>query len=524
MPDQYAWPSRADVALDRAALVWPGSPAIVSPAGRLTFGELSRRVNQCATALLRAAGTGEVVAVSSVLHPDFAVAYYGAIRAGMVVAPLNPFTRPEALARNLTVCNARVALVDTTMAGTLLRLAESMPALPELVLIGPGSAGQHGIRPLEDLLHEQGGPPAPGREPGASEVACILFTSGTTGQPKAVPLTHRNLAANAVQVAHAHGLRHDSRVVNHLPTFHPMHMSASIEAGAVQVLCTDPDPLAAVGVANEHQATHYYSLPVRLGQLARDPRLPDARLDTVRVILSGGSALPPGTGAVLGRHFGIPVVQGYGLAEASPLTHSDGLTAPRPGSVGRPVIGTECRIVDIESRAVVGCGQLGEVEVRGPQVMSGYLESVQPDSAPSPIGPGGWLSTADVGRVDADGYLFIVDRLKDTFKCDNWLVSPSQVEQGLAVQEAVRDCAVVDLPDELHGSVAAAVIVAKDATDLAGTAAAVADANLRAPDYERIRHAVLTDSIPRSPTGKVERRTLRNLFAGDGARLPLATA
>ncbi len=509
----------ADSALTAAARSWPDRTAIICPPGRLTYRDLDCQASSCAAALRGIAGPGGVVAVFSVLHPDFAVGYYAAIRAGLTVTPLNPFARPEVISRNLAACQASVALVSATAADQVSGLRGVLPALREVIGIGaPDPAGPD----LPGLTELAGGASA-GRQadPEPAPVACILFTSGTTGEPKAVPLTHRNLAANAVQAMVAHQLGPDSITLNHLPTYHPMHLAPAVQAGAMQVLCVDPDPLAAAAMAAEHGATHFYSLPVRLGQLARDPRLAQARMPAARVILSGGSALPLGTAATLSQHLGIPVVQGYGLAEASPLTHSGGPVASRLGSVGRPVIGTECQITDPATGAVLGCGQAGEIQVRGPQVMSGYLAGDGP-SGPPVVSPDGWLPTGDVGRVDADGYLFLIDRLKDTFKCGNWLVSPSEVERWLSAAAAIAECAVLGQPDDLHGEVAAAFIVADGPADPAVVAAAVVAANSRAPEHERIRRATLVSSLPRSPAGKIDRRLLsRDLAAGAGIPVPL---
>jgi long-chain acyl-CoA synthetase len=245
---------------------------------------------------------------------------------------------------------------------------------------------------------------------------------------------------------------------------------------------------------------------VRLAQLAADDRLRGLRLDTVRAILSGGSALAPVAARALTEHFGVPVMQGYGLAETSPLTHCDQPPWPRYGSVGPPVAETECRIVDVTTRAVLPPGEQGEVQVRGPQVMLGYLNAEEP----SPVDADGWLSTGDIGRVDQDGYLFLVDRIKDVFKYDNHLVAPAEIERVLAMHPGVADCVVVDTSDPLHGGVANALVVPRSddvtATELAEFV------NQQVPPYQRLARVILTASIPRAPGGKTSRSTLRDMF------------
>ncbi|GAA0931775.1 hypothetical protein GCM10009558_108360 [Virgisporangium aurantiacum] len=244
--------------------------------------------------------------------------------------------------------------------------------------------------------------------------------------------------------------------------------------------------------------------------MAAHPRLATVAAPALRLILSGGSALAPPVARRLADHFGVPTVQGYGLAETSPLTHSDGPDAPRVGSVGPPVTDTDCRVVSVDTGSPVGTGERGEIQVRGPQVMLGYLDPAQPTG----IDADGWLSTGDVGYQDEDGYLFLVDRLKDTFKCDNYLVSPSEVERVVAAHPWVAECVVVDLPDELSGAVPAAFVVLRpDADPAAAVAELTTFVDGQVPYYQRLRHVELVDALPRSAAGKIQRRDLRTRLA-----------
>ncbi|MER7794450.1 AMP-binding protein [Streptomyces sp. NPDC097640] len=504
----------------RPALVWDGNPG-QTPARRetLDFAGLDLRVSRAAYALRRLLPPGReggsVVAVASVLHPDFAVAYYAAARGGNVVAVVNPLLREEALLHTLSVSEARLALVDAGLYARLAAVRDRLPALREVVLIGPAEPGATGatgpdvpdVPRLDDVLEKRTlvGPPG---TVGPDDVVCVQFTSGTTGLPKAVRLTHRNLVVNAAQIAEAHRVDGGSVALNHLPTYHPMHLNSAVFAGATQVLCAAPDPLDAVAAANRHSATHFYSLPVRLARLATHRALDGLELTTVRQIASGGSALPVRDAVRLAERFGVPVFQGYGLAETSPLTHSDDPARPEPGSVGRPVAGTECRVVDVERRTVSASGEVGEVQVRGPQVMKGYLGG--PDG--TGLEDDGWFSTGDVGRIDEEGRLFLVDRLGDTFKCDNFLVAPAEVEQVLLDHELVREAVVFGLPDPARGALAAALVVLRPgAGGPEATAGAIAAAVAeRLPYYQRPHHIEVVEAIPRNANGKVRRRALRD--------------
>ncbi|MBQ0825029.1 AMP-binding protein [Streptomyces sp. RG38] len=510
MPDDPTALSHVpDVPLDgllrRAAAAVPERTALHTPDQAITYAELDALVDGGAAVIARAAGRpGAAVGVVSSLTPSFAVAYYGTVRAGLVVAIINPFLRGEALTHVLTTASVSVVVAPPETAERVEAIRAGLP--------GPVTV----LSPQEVV---RGGGAWAGAAPDPEAVACIQFTSGTTGDPKAVRLTHRNLVVNAGQIAAVHGLDSTSVTLNHLPLFHPMHLNSAVWAGATQVLAPDPDAALAVETANRQAATHFYSLPVRLAHLAADSRLPDLRLRTVGAVFSGGSALLPVPARTLADHFGIPVVQGYGLAETSPLTHCQRPSRPVPGSVGAVVPGTECRLVDIGTGAPVEAGRPGEVQVRGPQVMRGYLSSAAPA-----VDADGWFSTGDIGHQDPAGNLFLTDRLKDVFKCENWVVSPTEIERTLIRHPAVRDCAVVDHPDPYRGAVAHAFVVLASDTEgrthpesreLADITAYV---NQRLPYYQHLRYIDSVDAVPRSPNGKILRRTLRERV---GALAPL---
>ncbi|QKW21666.1 AMP-binding protein [Kitasatospora sp. NA04385] len=499
---------RLDALPARAAAAHPGRTAVTDGTAALDFAALDARATAVARALAERLDGPGTVAVASALHPDFAVAYYGAARAGQVVAVVNPLIPEIGVRHVLATSRARLAFVDAGLLPKLNAVRADLPDLREVVLIG---GAEDGTTPTLDELVDTA-PADEGWRPPAvdpDDTACIQFTSGTTGLPKAVRLTHRNLTVNAEQIAAAHLLDADAVTLNHLPTYHPMHLNSAVAAAATQVLCTAPEPVDAVHAANTHGATHFYSLPVRLARLAADPALDGLALRTVTRIASGGSALPVEAARTLTERFGIPVFQGYGLAETSPLTHSDDPDHPAHGSVGRPVPGTECRVVDLDSGAELPAGQPGEVQLRGPQVMKGYLGG--PERAPDE-----WFTTGDIGRTDEQGRLFLVDRLGDVFKVDNFLVAPSEVEQALTAHPLVREAVVVGLPDGHGYRVAGALLVLDEPERLAEVLGQV---NAELPYYQRLVHAEAVDTIPRSGNGKIQRRVLGGQFA---ARLGLS--
>lgn len=498
-----------DRALGQMARSAPDKIAIIDRGAVVSYASLDAEVSHRAGLLRRRLPAGRhVVAISSVLSRDFVISFFAVLRSGNVAAPVNPLLYEQALAHNLNAARAALILADEPVADRLRRVRGHLPHLIDVLPLDAGAPAR----------------PDAASEPGDCEyrlpddVACILFTSGTTGDPKTVLLTQANLMVNAGQVVQAHRLGASSVTLNHLPTFHIMHMTSAIVAGATQVLCPEPEPRQGVALANRLGATHYYSLPVRLIKLAADPGLPQLTLETVTMIASGGSALPVAANQVLSRHFGAPVVQGYGLAETSPLTHCDLPGSNVPGSVGRPVALTQCRIVDVASREVLAARATGEVQVRGPQVMLGYLR----DGTAEPVADDGWLSTGDIGWMDDGGRLFLVDRVKDVFKCDNWMVSPAEIERVLADHPLVRESVVVGRPDAASGAVACALVVL-DGGGAADVSSAVREitayVNSRVPYFQQLRHVQAVAEIPRGASGKVRRGELAaqlSAGAGDG--------
>ncbi|MEU0336029.1 class I adenylate-forming enzyme family protein [Streptomyces sp. NPDC006193] len=495
---------RIDSLLERAARLAPQRVALRAGGADWTYAALDAEVTRCAAVLRRRlAALGSVVAIPAIADPVFVTAFYGTSRSGNISVVLNPLWREEGLEHALRTSRAQVAVVTPEMYRRLREVRYNLPYL-DTVILTRAADDCEGLPVLADL-------PAGGRarrsdaEAGQvpDAVACVLFTSGTTGASKAVMLTQRNLTVNAAQTAYAHGLDADAVTLNCLPTYHPMHLNSAVCAMATQILHPGPDLEGSLRAAADHGVTHYYSLPVRLAQLAL--AAPAGAADgppvpSLRAVLSGGSALAAEHAAQLAARLKVPVVQGYGLAETSPLTHCDPLDAPRPGSCGVPLPGTECRIVHTESRAVQPLGEKGEVELRGPQLMKGYLDA-------APLGRQEWFATGDVGWMDDEGRLHLVDRIKDVFKCDNFLVSPAEVEAVLRRHPAVADCVVVGRADAARGALACALVESRRPDVAAEDIAAFV--NGRVPYFQRVWRVEIVDRIPRSANGKVQRLRLR---------------
>ncbi|MCK2221096.1 AMP-binding protein [Actinomadura sp. ATCC 31491] len=509
-----------DGVLSRAAAAAPGRDAVrtatAAETRTVTFAELDAQASRVAGALSGLAGpagaaSGAMVALAPAPGLPYAAALHGIVRAGHVAVTVKPMLSADDLARVLRSTGARVAFLTEALA------ARADPAALDRVVVTdrdePAAGWPAGWTTYAQVLAgaDLPGPGGPRTDP--ESPALVHFTHGTTGTPKGVLLSHRNLVANAAQTAWAHELDRYDVVLNHLPILHCMHVNGPIWAGATQVLCLDPDVESAIRLANEHGARCFYAQPGQLVRLAADERLDRLRLTTVEVIRTGGTHLPAATARTLSEHFGVPVVQGYGLVETSSLTHSDLRAAPGPGTVGLPVPHTECVIADPDTGRPLPAGRRGEVRVRGPQVALGYLGR---DDAP--VDADGWLSTGDVGYLDG-GRLVLVDRIGDLFKVGNELVSPTEVEQVLLAQPVVQECVVVGYPDEVLGQVPYALVVPEDRASDAQLAAAVAAANERLAPHQRIRRVSAIYSIPGAATGKVNRRALRErVIAGEPSR------
>ncbi|MFD6113945.1 class I adenylate-forming enzyme family protein [Streptomyces yangpuensis] len=517
-----------DGLLRQAAVRDPVGCALRTAAGPVTFAELDAQADRVAAYLEHTRGRrGARVGLANTLDAVFPAAYYGTVRSGNTVVLVNPLLTADGLEHVFTTAAVEVALVPTTTAELLVKIADRLPALHTVVVTdaADGIVPSDTVPLARALDSVPDVPGLPVRVDDLDADACIQFTTGTTGRPKGVRLSHRNLVANAAQTAAAHHLGSDSVTLNHLPLYHVMHLNSAVYAGAEQVLCTDPDPWASLRHAADAGATHYYGLPARLHRLAQDERLtavPGRAPGGPRLtaVLSGGTTLAPSAARVLRDRIGVPVLQGYGMAELSPLSHCQSpyeWRGAKTGSVGAAVPGTECRIVDLETRTPLDTYATGEVQVRGPQVMAGYLN----DPGPSPVDADGWFSTGDVGYRNEDGLLFLVDRLGDVFKYDNELVSPSAVEAIVGEDPQVADCVAAGWPDPVHGAVVWTGIVLRDpaAPGLLDVVDSIVErANERLAPYERIRRVEVLDAVPRTPVGKPERRTVRRQISTRAAQ------
>jgi len=441
---------------------------------------------------------GDRVAIMLPNVPEFAFVYYGALRAGGVVVPMNPLLKAREVAYYLSDSGARMVFASPAAAPEVSAALQSSPG-STLVVVEPDSCAE--------LLADQ--EPAPEVVDRASDhTAVILYTSGTTGQPKGAELTHGNLVAN-VEVTQSDLVRlsADDVVFGGLPLFHSfgqtVTLNASMAAGATLVLLPRFDAAAAAGLLATHGATVFAGVPTMYAALLGLTTAPE--LPRLRVCVSGGAALPVEVLNRFEERFGSEVLEGYGLSEPSPVASFNrpgGLR--KPGSIGLPVTGVEMQVVDADG-APLPVDEVGEIAIRCHNIMKGYWR--KPDATADVLGADGWFRTGDIGRVDEDGFFFIVDRKKDLIIRGGFNIYPREIEEVLYEHPDVAEAAVVGIPHPQYGEeVGAAVALRSGAT--------VTEAELRdfvkaqVAAYKYPRQVWFVDALPMGPTGKILKREI----------------
>ena len=489
LPDTSLTP----LVLRHASRLGAKAALVDSASGRaIAYGDLPAEIAALAGGLARAGhAPGDVVGVVLPNVPEFAVVFHAVLERGGVVTPVNPALTPAEIGTQLRDARARFVVTSPELAPAVAAAAGDARVL----LVG-----------TEELRGESVAP-----EPaGADDLAALPYSSGTTGFPKGVMLTHRNLAANIVQVEGAFRCDEGDVLLAVLPYFHiyglTVNMNFALARGATVVTMARFDLAGFLETIERHRVTRAFLVPPILLALAKHPLVDRHDLSSLDLIVSGAAPLDEAIARAVAERIGCRVVQGYGLTETSPVTHlppeGPGMDA-KPASVGPPLPGTECRAVDIESGEPLPPGEDGEIVIRGPQVMRGYLRD--PASTAAAIDADGWFHTGDIGHVDGDGWLFIVDRLKELIKVRGLQVAPAELEAVLQAHPAVADAAVVPSPDRHGGEVPKAFVVLRDEVELDDLRAYVAD---RVARHKRIRRIEAVAAIPRSPSGKILRRVL----------------
>jgi acyl-CoA synthetase (AMP-forming)/AMP-acid ligase II len=341
-----------------------------------------------------------------------------------------------------------------------------------------------------------------------TDIAMVPFSSGTTGMPKGVMLTHRNLVANVCQTGVPNRLTECDVILAVPPFFHVtgIYLLTSVLAhGATLVTMPRFDLRSFLRAIEQYHVTRATVAPPVMLALANEPGIDSFDLSSLKRVTCGAAPLDAELERRCEQRLGCAVGQGYGMTEASPVTHVTPIEAglSKPGSVGPPIPNTQCKVVDPGTGTELGPNQQGELWVRGPQVMQGYLN--RPDATAAAITPDGWLRTGDLVAIDEDGYLFVVDRLKELIKYKGYQVAPAELEAVLLAHSAIVDAAVIPSPDEEAGELPKAFVVLKDDLSAEELMAFVAT---RVAPYKKVRRLEFVEQIPKSPSGKILRRVL----------------
>jgi len=474
-------------------------PALIDgPTGStLTYGDLERAVRSLAAGLAdRGFGRGDVLALCAPNAPEYAVAFHAVAALGGVVTTINPAYTAHEIGFQLENAGVRLTVAA---AGFEDRVREA--GAKDVLVMGEPS--------FDDLLTDGDAPLPDAADP--DDLVALPYSSGTTGLPKGVMLTHRNVVANLCQVREVQHVGEGDTIIGALPFFHiygmTVIMNQALRTGATIVTMPRFDLGEFLGLVERHGVTKVHLVPPIILALAKHPLVEEHDVSSLMWINSGAAPLSAELADTCAQRLGCTVVQGYGLTETSPVTHAVPVERDenRPGSIGPPIPGTACRVVDVVSGEDLGPGEDGEVWIRGPQVMRGYLGDEA--STADTLDADGWLHTGDIGHADEDGWFYLVDRLKELIKVKGFQVAPAELEAVLLEHPEVADAAVIASPDDEAGEVPKAFVVATEGATLDAEAikAYVAE---RVASYKQVRRVELTDEIPKSASGKVLRRVL----------------
>jgi long-chain acyl-CoA synthetase len=441
---------------------------------------------------------GDRVGVMLPNVPHFPIVYYGILRAGGVVVPMNVLLKEREVAYYLEDSGAKLLFAWMDFGEEARPGAEAAGA--ELVEVAPGAFEQQlGAVEARTAVAEMDD----------ADTAVILYTSGTTGKPKGAELTHANLYGNALtKVETLIQLSGEDTILGALPLFHSFGQTAAMNAGMLAGACLSLlprfDPVKALQIMERDRVTVFLGVPTMYNAMLAvpEPERPDT--SSLRVCISGGASLPVEVLRAFDGQFGAKILEGYGLSETSPVASFNHPGRERkPGSIGTPIRDVQMKVFDEQDREMPQ-GEVGEIVIKGPNVMKGYWQ--RPDATAEAM-RGGWFHTGDLAKVDEDGYFFIVDRKKDLIIRGGYNVYPREIEEVLYEHPTVAEAAVVAVPHAELGEEVGAAVALKAGAE-ASPDELQAFVKERVAAYKYPRHVWLVDELPKGPTGKILKREI----------------
>lgn len=493
--------------LQRAEDVPDKTAIICGVTGRsYTYAGLARAIRQVAAGLAaRGVRKGDVVGLVSPNTPDFAVVFYAVASIGAICSTVNPIATAEEIGAQFADSEAIMLVTIPELYDKCEAASRLASMVREIVVFGehPGAVS------YAELFAHGDAPPTVDIDP-ATDVVALPYSSGTSGIPKGVMLTHRNLVANLCQMrGPATMLEEDDVLIGVLPFFHiygmVVIMGGALVSGATIVTLPRFDLETFLRVMQDHRVTYANIVPPILLALAKHPMVANYDLSALRTLFSGAAPLGAELSNAVADRVGARVRQGYGLTETSPVTHFHPLESDIVigSSVGPAVPNTQCRIVDPLTEQDVAAGERGELWIHGPQVMKGYFN--KPEATAACLSADGWFRTGDIAVVDEHGWFSIVDRVKELIKYKGLQVAPAELEAVLLSNPAIADAAVIPVPDDDAGEVPKAFVVVRSPLSADEVMAYVAE---RVSPYKKVRRVEFVESIPKSPSGKILRRLL----------------
>jgi len=442
---------------------------------------------------------GDRVAILSANCPEYFVAFYGTLFAGGVVTTLNPLYKGREVLHQLEDCGATAIFTMGPLQPLVHGVREHLPELKHV----------WGIEDVWSLAAEAKGDPHPVSINPKVDLAALPFSSGTTGLPKGVMLSHYNLVCNVRQTQSVGMSSSYSVLLDFLPFYHIygmiVLMACGFAAGATQVVMSRFDPTLCLDLVQRHKVTNLFAVPPALLALANFPATEKYDTSSLKMIMSGAAPLPPEVAHASARALRTVVLQGYGMTETSPVTNVNPMNRVKDATVGPPIADTTEKVVSLDDGRELGVGEVGELLTFGPQVMQGYWQ--KPEDTAETLPGGGWIRTGDIVKMDDEGYVTILDRKKEMIKYKGYQIAPAELEALLMEHPAVMDSAVIPKRDAESGEVPKAFILLRQGQD-----ASVEDlmrfVEERVAPYKKVREIEFVEAIPKTASGKILRREL----------------